>query len=323
MREITWRKQDYSGKFHTYVPPSTTPAKLHRHHAHITPVVAGALAIGGMGAHEDDDPISAVFQEFGSRFREEASIHVRRRLHNEIRVFIASCAAEQQLRLDRRVPDFDSYMAMRVDTVGGLMLCSLVPYATQEALPLAAPQVQRLERQICVLLSLLNDVLSLKKELRTDCVINAVAALMEPGLSLDEVLADLEGRMRRAVDEFDDAALELLVMGGSDADSVKRYIDGCRAIVTGTLEFTFVVLRSASLIHTDRSQVDFSQVQHFQAGPERWDTRDYSLITPIIPSRAGSNAACWPLVCAGNPMLQAPVSYPSLFETAESTCTCP
>ncbi|KAJ4327100.1 hypothetical protein N0V84_002488 [Fusarium piperis] len=225
-----------------------------------------ALAVDGTNTHAgepayEDDPISRVFQEFGSRFCQTAPVDQRRRLHYEIRAFITACATEQKLRLEHRIPDFSSYMDLRVATVGGTMLCSLVPYATDEPLPAAltsAPEIGQMWLQACILLSLSNDMLSLKKELRTDCVINAVSALVEPGISLDEIVAQLEQRMRTAVKEFDEAAERLLGMAGSDKDLtglVRRYIDGCRATVTGILEFTLTSPRYniAKLIQQDGS----------------------------------------------------------------------
>ncbi|KAG8674503.1 hypothetical protein FPOAC1_000471 [Fusarium poae] len=210
-------------------------------------VVREALAVDGMRARgSDGDPINDVFRDFGSRICETVSRDQRRALYDEIQLFTATCAAEQELRLAGHVPDYESYMKFRIGTIGGRMLCSLVPYAIHERLPQAAlsrPEVHQLWTQVCVLLSLSNDLLSLKKELQTDCVINAVAAIMEPNMSLDMVVAELEARMRTAVKEFDDAASKLTKSTEVEGETrlvIERYIEGCRSVVTGTLEFTFV-----------------------------------------------------------------------------------
>ncbi|KAM0353522.1 hypothetical protein ACHAPU_001534 [Fusarium lateritium] len=210
-------------------------------------MVREALAVDEACIAElDGDPINGVFRDFGSRMCETAQRDQRRLLHDEIQFFTESCAVEQELRLASHVPDFEPYIKLRIGTVGGRMLCSLVPYATQERLPGAlssAPEINQIWTQVCVLLSLLNDILSLKKELRTDCVINAVAAMMEPDMALDMVVTRLEERMGLTVKELDDAAQKLFEKTESHEDlkpPVKRYVDGCRAIVTGTLNFTFV-----------------------------------------------------------------------------------
>ncbi|KAH7269885.1 isoprenoid synthase domain-containing protein [Fusarium redolens] len=208
-------------------------------------MVREALVIDEMNVSEaDDDPINSVFREFGARFCQTASRDYRRLLHDEIQFFINSCAAEQKLRLASHIPDYESYMKMRIGTVGGRMLCSLVPYAIDERLPEAlssAPEIVQTWTQVSIIQSLMNDMLSLKKELRTDCVINAVAAIMESGMTLDVVVAKLEERMKMAVKNFDKAANELLQKTEFQEQThpiVKRYVDGCRSIVTGTLRFT-------------------------------------------------------------------------------------
>ncbi|KAF4345585.1 terpene synthase [Fusarium beomiforme] len=209
----------------------------------------------------DDDPISGVFREFGSRFCETASRDQRRLLHDEIQFFIESCAAEQKLRLAGQVPVYESYMKMRIGTVGGRMLCSLVPYAMHESLPaavLSAPEVVQIWTQVSILQSVLNDMLSLKKELRTGCVINAITAIMEPGMTLDMVVNELEERMKMAVKKFDEAVGGLFEKAEFQEDlrpTVERYVDGCRSIVTGTLGFTLTSPRysMSQLIREDGS----------------------------------------------------------------------
>ncbi|KAH6898479.1 isoprenoid synthase domain-containing protein [Thelonectria olida] len=209
-------------------------------------VIRGALGIDGAARDKNvnADVVNAVFQEFADGFGPSCPADQRRRFYEELKYFIDSCGVEQKLRLERTVPAYDSYMALRLGTVGGSILCSLVEYATQEPLPDAvvlAPQVRRLWTQVSILLAILNDVLSLKKELGTDCIINAVTALMEPGKGLDEVMGELERKMKQAVEDFDGAAEELLAQTRNDealSGVVRRYIDGCRATVTGTLEFT-------------------------------------------------------------------------------------
>ncbi|KAF4496920.1 terpene synthase [Fusarium agapanthi] len=216
-------------------------------------MVREALAIDEMSTSEaDDDPINGVFREFGARFCQTAPRDQRSLLYDEIQFFINSCATEQKLRLASRIPDYEPYMKMRIGTAGGRMLCSLVPYATDERLTGAsssAPEIVHLWTQVSILQSLMNVMLSLKKELQTDCAINAVAAIMEPDMSLDDVVAKLEDRMKMAVSNFDDAANTVLHKSEFQEQThpiVKRYVEGCHSIVTGTLRFTYEDFHSPS-----------------------------------------------------------------------------
>ncbi|KAF4469938.1 terpene synthase [Fusarium albosuccineum] len=223
-------------------------ARAERWRSQTLDMIPDALKVDEKGrelSEDGGDPINSVFRQFGSRYCEAAPGDQRRRLHDEIQSFILSCATEQKLRLDRQIPEFDSYINLRIATVGGNMLCSLVPYATQEALPAtpaSAVYADHMWLQVSILLGLLNDMLSLKKELRTDCALNAVTTMMEPGTELDTVVARLVNMMKLAIQDFDDAGEKLLETAGSDQELrgvVTRYIDGCRAVVTGTLEFTY------------------------------------------------------------------------------------
>lgn len=190
------------------------------------------------------DPVNKVFQDFGEGFRSASDAQRQQHLYDEVQYFIKCCGVEQKLRLDNYIPDYDSYMSFRLGTVAGRTLCSLVEYTNSEELPgqvMKSRSRENLCNQVCVLLSLMNDVLSLKKELASDCAINAVTALLATDKDLQAVMGEVWDKMREAVGEFGCAADAMLEMAEGDEEGMKvarRYVEGCRAIVTGTLEFT-------------------------------------------------------------------------------------
>ncbi|KFA72343.1 hypothetical protein S40288_09327 [Stachybotrys chartarum IBT 40288] len=205
-----------------------------------------ALGLGGDEAGAlPSDAISAALLEFGASFAASSAPAQRQRAYDEVALFVRCCAQEQDLRLRGRIPGYDAYLEMRIGTVAGQLLCALVPYAN--GLRPLAPAVaesahaRALERQVSIILGLSNDVLSLKKELSTDCVINVVAALLGPGRTLDQVVDEVCGKIADAARDFDAAGEDLLRAVGGDAEAVlaaRKFIDGCRFIVTGTLDFT-------------------------------------------------------------------------------------
>ncbi|KAI9171360.1 Presilphiperfolan-8-beta-ol synthase [Paramyrothecium foliicola] len=194
----------------------------------------------------DIDALNAVLRDFGHRLMGSgASLAQRQGYFDELAFFISSCATEQKMRLAGRVPRYDAYMDVRLGTIGGALLCSLLDFADKRHTPTG--QIMRsehgaaLRKQASTLLSLLNDVLSLKKELSTDCVINAVASLLTPGKTLNDVVGEVYEKMGQSVVVFDAAAAALLdeVRGNGELEhAARRYADECRCIVTGTLEFT-------------------------------------------------------------------------------------
>lgn len=206
-------------------------------------VVRRILEVGGKGRIGEGDAVNEVFQDFATPFIEKASMVQRQHLFDELRFFIECCAVEQKLRLENTIPDYDSYIPFRIGTVAGRTLCSLVEYASQEELPPSianSPLRSEMWDQVSILLSLMNDLLSLKKELHSECVINAVAALLAPEKSIDDVVREVEEKLKWAVGEFDRVADGLVKLVEDDEVKkgvVMRYVDGCRAVVTGTLEF--------------------------------------------------------------------------------------
>lgn len=266
------------------------------------------------------DPLVAILWELGGRLTEAGmSVLDRERLLNQLRVYVQGCSTEHRTRLDGIVPDYDTYIQFRAGTVGGGVFCALVPFALQVAeLPEAladSPHVKQLVEQICVLLSLPNDLLSLKKELSAgSCAINAVAALLLHGgpddtmLPLDEVVARICDQMANAVVAFDTAAGTLLREMDSNEELhglARRLVDGFKAIATGLLEFTCVsdsCRRGDSDYsiqqYADRPQPEIPSLQHYQAPAARrvvgncaLNSFEQQVRMPVFPSSffLGSN----------------------------------
>lgn len=209
-------------------------------------IAKAALQLPEGAQHGAVDAINAVFVNFGQRYygtHERAPLEQRQRLYDEISIFIHACATEQRLRLDEGVPSFEQYMALREGTVAGGTLCALVPFAMGGHVPpelLDSPYFGVLRKQANVLFGLLNDLISLKKELSMDCVINAVCTLLRPETPLDEVMAQIYQKLQDAVRLFNEAAGELIDQFLNNDllyDLSKDLVDGYRSVVTGTLEF--------------------------------------------------------------------------------------
>ncbi|OAQ72351.1 terpene synthase family, metal binding domain-containing protein [Pochonia chlamydosporia 170] len=192
----------------------------------------------------EQDAVNSVLIDFRNRISGEFSQSQRKHVFQHVDYYISCCAREQEFRLGRQIPDFETYMSFREGTVACAMLCSFVDFAQQIHLPgevAASPERKVLERQVAILSGLVNDLLSFKKELREECVINAVASLITSGSgrTLDDVVVEIVRKMEDAVEVFDEAAGKLLCrVDGAARDLTRDYINGCRKIVTGSLEFT-------------------------------------------------------------------------------------
>ncbi|KAK5990593.1 Sesquiterpene cyclase BOT2-like protein [Cladobotryum mycophilum] len=224
-------------------------------------VVGAALGLVPLPEGELD-PLSEILLDCGREFAQTSSLAGREMLFEQLGKYIRACA-----RIDA---PYEAYMSLRKGTIGGDAFCALVPYAlpnqaSNQDIPSSivdSPQAGVLADQVNILLALVNDALSLKKELRTGCVINAVAALFveeeeeeeeeEKGegkgkgkrqgeKTLDKVVDQVVCKLGEAVRTFDAAAAELVATHSNNAELqslMQSFVDGHRAIVTGLLEFT-------------------------------------------------------------------------------------
>ena len=207
------------------------------------------MALGLAGHHASpvdamEKGLNSLLLEFGPALVETMNLDQRRKVFDELCFFVQSCATEQKLRLERFIPCYESYLNVRLGSIGGGLLCSLLEYANAMIMIPDLPSqkdANEMRTHVSVLLSLLNDLLSLKKELNTDCVINAVATLLSPHITLDEVVADIVKKIQQSVERFDAIVTRLINHDEKTEEHrklVEAYADQCRIIVIGTLEFT-------------------------------------------------------------------------------------
>lgn len=207
-------------------------------------IAKSALNLSETTPDGEFDAINAVLVDFGRRYAEEAPLHERQRMYDELAIYIHACSTEQKMRLNETVPGFDEYMALREGTIGGGTFLALVPYAINRDVPpemLSSPNIPVLHKQISVLASFVNDLLSLKKELHSGCAINVVCTLLTPGTTLDEVMAQVLQKLKDAVQQFDEAAGEFISQYVHDENLhslAQELVNGYRRIITGLLEFS-------------------------------------------------------------------------------------
>ncbi|QYS98843.1 Terpene synthase [Trichoderma simmonsii] len=207
-------------------------------------IAEAALNLPGTSPVGEVDPINGMLVDFGRRYAQEAPLHERQQMYDELAYYISACSIEQRMRLSGTVPGFDDYMLLRDGTVGGGMFCALAPYAIGRDVPremLSSPHIPVLRKQINLLISFINDPLSLKKELDQDCVLNVVSALMTPETTLDDAIAQMLQKLKDAVQQFDEAAREFIsqfVHNDNLHSLARELVDQYRRIATGLLEFT-------------------------------------------------------------------------------------
>jgi hypothetical protein len=87
----------------------------------------------------------------------------------------------------------------------------------------------------------MNDVLSLKKEIKSNCVINMVPVLYRAGKPWDKIVPYLMTEFHSSVARLDQAGAALEKMTATDPDlcqTVKKFVDGHRMNCMGNVLFS-------------------------------------------------------------------------------------
>ncbi|KAL1845552.1 hypothetical protein Daus18300_014502, partial [Diaporthe australafricana] len=195
------------------------------------------------------DDICLLFKEFAERFCNNFGQEQRCRMFSKIEHFVAHNKLEQAERLAGRIPNYDEYMNIRYGVTGVRMFTLLLEITQKTTLPtwvMESSEMNEIVKECNFIIIVVNDILSLKKEIATDCVMNLVPVLYKSGQTLDRVIPHLIDEMHASRDRLDGAAATLHAMTQSDpqlARDVMRFIDGIRIMDTGTLEYSIEAMR--------------------------------------------------------------------------------
>ncbi|KKY30693.1 putative terpene synthase [Diaporthe ampelina] len=195
------------------------------------------------------DDICLLFKEFAGRFCKSFGDEQRRRMYSKIEHFVAHNRLEQAERLAGRIPNYDEYMDIRYGVTGVRMFTLLLEITQQTKLPawvMDSSEMEQIVEECNFIIIVVNDILSLKKEIATDCVVNIVPVLYKTGLNLDRVIPSLIDEMHASRDRLDSAAARLHGMTLADPQlnqHVMNFIDGVRIMGTGTLEYSIEAMR--------------------------------------------------------------------------------
>ncbi|KAM0287724.1 hypothetical protein ACHAQH_000255 [Verticillium albo-atrum] len=195
------------------------------------------------------DSVNGAIKLFGRDVASFFTTEQTERFLHEVNVFVRCSGLEQEHRLSGKILGYDEYIDLRLGTTAVYTLTGLAEYITGEHLPqyLMDSQARRnVWKETNIGIIIVNDVLSLKKELRTMCLINAVSALMKEGMDLQASVDELMIRLVDSICRLDAAAS---VLDGVTKDlpvlnrTVKDYCDACRNMITATYEFSLVSAR--------------------------------------------------------------------------------
>ncbi|KAF2756046.1 terpenoid synthase [Pseudovirgaria hyperparasitica] len=203
-------------------------------------------------------PRNAIIQSFdvvGDALRTSYSLDQRRRFYREIFRFMIASEDEQRLRLDGTVPTLEQYWQFRLGTSAVYIGVAVGEFS----LPIQLPQyilenhhMQGIWDETNVIISIINDLLSLRKEIKQGCIDSIVPLTFARCGDLQIAVSKSVAALRMSKDRFDLAAQSLVMATAKeDVRGVRDFIDVCKSNSIGNL-----VWRSVSLLspHSNSSR---------------------------------------------------------------------
>ncbi|KAK0620088.1 isoprenoid synthase domain-containing protein [Immersiella caudata] len=191
-----------------------------------------------------------VLAEFGRLSRKRLSRVQLQGIFDEIVLFVDAAEIEQAQRLEGYIPaSHDEYIEQRLYS-SAVYPCFLgLGLFSDYRLPSwiwQSEEMKAILREGNYLISVHNDILSLKKELVNCCLINIVPVLYHAGVAWDDILPFLDAELKGCCRRLDEAAEALLEKTKGDAElthATRKIIDGVRTNITGNLGYSLLTPR--------------------------------------------------------------------------------
>ncbi|KAB5545916.1 isoprenoid synthase domain-containing protein [Coniochaeta sp. 2T2.1] len=185
-----------------------------------------------------------LFKEFAGRVVERFQKHRIQRIYDEIVQYMKETENEQADRLAGRIPTLDEYIDNRLGTAAVFILCGINELFIPRHLPdwiMNSPEMEVIWRETNLNIIITNDVLSLKKEIVTGCLLSLIPVLYRQGIEWDDLVPELMDELLNVTRRFDQAADALEAACGDDEalrSNLRTYLDVCRRNGTGTYIYT-------------------------------------------------------------------------------------
>ncbi|GJC85376.1 presilphiperfolan-8-beta-ol synthase [Colletotrichum liriopes] len=189
----------------------------------------------------ESNPIRYVFQECWERLRSVSSQEMQQRWIDQHKRYFAQLLVQvdQQVSGQNFVRDVDAYMDLRRGTIGVYPAINLAEYGADVRLPQYVydhPSLQECMKISADLVTLVNDVLSYRKDLELGVDHNLISLLMErDSLSIQQAVDKIGDMVNDCYRRWYLALAELPSYGEKIDYKVMKFIEICRAVAQGNL----------------------------------------------------------------------------------------
>ncbi|KAI1102360.1 terpenoid synthase [Jackrogersella minutella] len=222
----------------------------------------------GLTPHAQEDtitsnPLILDFKRIARGVRKDYDEEQRRTLLGHFDRYIDATRLEAEAELSDKLPTLKRYWEVRILTSGMSTLLGFNEFAVQAKVPSRLSSSAAYETLLVttiVINSIVNDLISFKKEMKAGSVLSSVAILYHQVENLDAAVQMSLAHLRILVEEFDRTANTILskfLLEPNEVDAVSRVIDSLRMINTGNLEWSLQAKRyGVCQFITDAGQIE-------------------------------------------------------------------
>ncbi|KAI0468831.1 isoprenoid synthase domain-containing protein [Xylaria cf. heliscus] len=168
------------------------------------------------------------FDVVGLALRECYDVKKRQRFRDEIAKFMDASEAEQRARLHGEVPTIEDYWAFRLGTSAVYIRSAAGEYSMGVHLPqevMDSRAMRALWDETNIIISITNDLLSLRKEIRLGCIDSIVPLTFALTNDLHKAISRSVAALSASKQRFDEAAIALLAGRGETDETYRRVFD--------------------------------------------------------------------------------------------------
>ncbi|KAI0437867.1 Presilphiperfolan-8-beta-ol synthase [Xylaria telfairii] len=214
---------------------------------------------------KEENPIRHVFQTTWKRLQKRAGHEQQERWVKNHKDYFTGLLRQVEIQRTRKKLTIEEYIDFRRQSIGAMPSCSLVEYAcginiSQSVLD--HPSIVECEKISADLVYLVNDVLSLRKDVEYGVEHNLIILLKKQGLSEQEAINKIEDMLDECYRRWYRALAEMPIWGEGIDREVLKYVDGCRNIALGNLYWSY---KSGRYLKDEGPEVRATRVMNLPA----------------------------------------------------------
>ncbi|KAH7389368.1 isoprenoid synthase domain-containing protein [Phaeosphaeria sp. MPI-PUGE-AT-0046c] len=194
--------------------------------------------------------IIASFKDIGEPLARAYSVEQRHRFMGELYRFMSHTKHEQDFRLRSEMPTIEEYWSFRMGTSAVGIVVAAQEYAMNirinDTVMRTDRRINAITNETIINIVIVNDLLSLKKEISKGCIDSLVPIYCAIGMSVQEAIETSVEALAMSKARFDAAARSLRASAQREPAKYKHvseWIDGCQTLCVGNLEWSLATGR--------------------------------------------------------------------------------